>query len=170
MKKLNVFCAVMAAAAVIGGGAYYKYSKDTEDVTPPDIRLETEDITLSVSDPRPRLLEGVSAVDDHDGDVSDKVQINDVRLVRSDPGALSEFEVSYVVFDSSNNMAYRTRKLTYTDYVPPRFEITSPLRFPSVSSVDIYRCIGAKDSIEGDISAQITVSMGDDFLGILWVN
>ena len=32
------------------------------------------------------------------------------------------------------------------------------------SGVDIYRCIGATDSIEGDISSQITVSMGDDFL------
>ena len=137
MKKLNVICAVMAAAAVIGGGAYYKYSKDTEDVTPPDIRLETEGITLSVSDPRMRLLEGVTAVDDHDGDVTDKIQINDVRLIRSEPGRLSEFEVSYVVFDTSNNMAYRTRQLTYSDYVAPRFTITSPLRFPSVSGVDI---------------------------------
>lgn len=164
MKKLNVFCAVMAAAAVLGGGAYYKYSKETEDVTPPEIRLETEGITLSVSDPRNRLLEGVSALDDHDGNVTDKVQINDIRLVKSEPGTLSEFEVSYVVFDSSNNMAYKTRQLTYSDYVAPRFKITSPLRFPSVSSVDIYRCIGAEDSIEGDISAQITVSMEDDFL------
>ena len=164
MKKLNVFCAVMAAAAVLGGGVYYKYSKDTEDVTPPDIRLETESLSLSVSDPRTKLLDGVTAIDDHDGDVSDKVQINDVRLVKSEPGTLSEFEVSYVVFDASNNMAYKTRNLTYIDYVAPRFRITSPLRFPSVSGVDIYRCIGATDSIEGDISAQITVSMGDDFL------
>ncbi len=164
MKKLNVICAVAALAAVIGGGAYYKYSKDTEDVKPPEIRLETESITLSVSEPETKLLDGVTAVDDHDGDLTDKVQINDVRLVKSEPGALSEFEVSYVVFDANNNMAYRTRQLTYSDYVPPRFKISLPLRFPSVSGVDIYRCIGATDSIEGDISSQITVSMGDDFL------
>ncbi len=164
MKKLNVFCAVLAAVAVVGGGVYYKYTKDTEDVTPPDIRLETDSITLSVTDPPARLLEGVSAIDDHNGDLTKDVQVNDIRLVSSEPGKLSEFEVSYVVFDTSNNMAYKTRDLTYSDYVAPRFKITSPLRFSSIAGVDLYRCIGAEDSIEGDISSQITVSMGEEFL------
>ena len=56
LTVLLCLLAVAALAAVIGGGAYYKYSKDTEDVKPPEIRLETESITLSVSEPETKLV------------------------------------------------------------------------------------------------------------------
>lgn len=163
MKKINITCVLVAAVALVGGGTYYLHGKMTEDIKPPVITMESDTVSASVEEPRSALLKGVGAVDEKDGDLSGSVLVNDIRLVRDEEKG-EGFEVSYVVFDSSNNMAYATRTLDYTDYYSPRFHISAPLRFTSVSGVDIYRCVTAEDCIDGDISQRIMVDMDEAFL------
>ena len=77
------------------------------------------------------LLDGVCASDDRDGDLTGQVLIRSVSQFTGENTAL----VSYIVFDSSDNMSTASRSVVYTDYTPPRFALSEPLVFAPSSSV-----------------------------------
>ena len=101
-----------------------------------------------------QLLEGLSASDGKDGDLTSQII----------PGAFSRFiekglcNVTYVVFDSSNQPASLTRQVRFTDYHSPRFTLTEPLVFiqQEGSYSDAMARLGAQDMLDGDLSGWIT--------------
>lgn len=98
------------------------YRRLTVDVTPPVITCSTDSIDVSVTAGEEALLQGVMASDDRDGDLTDQILIKGVSPSLTDSSA----QVTYIVFDSANNMATVTRTVRYTDYEAPASPCLSP--------------------------------------------
>ncbi len=148
---LFIVCLVMN----ILGNARYKARQDTNA---PVIQSETDSLQLSVSQGDEKsLLQGLTAYDKEDGDLTDKILV----------GATSYFQekgtiqVTYVVFDGGHNSGTYTRKVTYTDYESPRFQLTQPLVFYRGEVIRYLNYVRATDSLEGDITGQIKVIKAD---------
>ena len=92
--------------------------------------------------------EGFVATDKHDGDITDRVE----RIPSQD-------QVTYRVTDSSGNVAETTRKIEYSDPIPP--ELT--LKGTSVVMLRLGKTytepgFDAVDNYDGDISDKVTVT------------
>ena len=158
MKKKNLLLLVpitLSAALFLG---YRAWDSLRTDDTPPQISISEESIQLSVSDPNSILLQGVTAQDDRDGDVTDSLLVE--RITKADgSGAI---EVTIAAFDRSGNVAKATRAASYTDYQSPRFTLDRPLLFSYGSSFDLLAAIGAEDPADGDIQHRVRATSLDD--------
>lgn len=120
----------------------------------PVINIEEPLIEVSVQDGEERFLEGVTAIDSSDGDVTESVAVENVSNFYSNGKRL----ITYVAFDSDNHVGRNTRELRYTDYEPPRFILEKPLQF-FPGSVNLM--ISAQDYLDGDISSAIKLVAND---------
>ncbi len=149
---LILFAAALIAFLFINIGE--RLGADSEA---PVISSESDEISVSVSATDEELLEGITAVDNEDGDVSDSLLV----LSKSKFISGTTINVSYAAFDSSDNVATYTRKVTYTDYTSPEFSLSSPLKYKSSdSSIDYFESLSAYDVIDGDISSSVRYSVG----------
>lgn len=130
------------------------YRRLTVDVTPPVITCSTDSIDVSVTAGEEALLQGVMASDDRDGDLTDQILIKGVSPSLTDSSA----QVTYIVFDSANNMATVTRTVRYTDYEAPRFALSQPLVYPAGQTVTLLDRLTASDVLDGDISSGIRIT------------
>ena len=150
LERVTVIVFVAVLAVFVGVKAYTRLAVDT---TPPQISCGTDTIDISVSDPESVLLQGVTARDDRDGDLTGSILIKGVTNLLSGNTA----RVSYVVFDSSNNMATCQRTIRYTDYEKPRFALSQPLIYPEGGPVMVLDKLSAADSAGEDISDNISI-------------
>lgn len=123
----------------------------------PVIASETDLLELSVKDPEAKLMEGLTAQDNKDGDLTDEIMIGS----RSKFVSYGVFEVTYLVFDSGNNVGRYKRKIHYTDYHSPVIRKKAPLVFKQGSRLTILERLQADDCIEGDISDRIRIMSSD---------
>lgn len=163
MKKWNIIFSAAAAVFLLIGGVYFWQKHKGMDRTPPVIVMDSDAISCNIADSEEKLLAGITASDDRDGDLTDSIQVSRIRK-KTDSKAVNQFEITYAVFDSSNNLATESRTLTYKDYSPPKFRLEGSLQFPALSSVNLYGYLSAEDSIDGDISSQLAIEMSDEFI------
>lgn len=154
MRKIKIFSIILficSAAVYIGCRIYAGVMTDH---TPPVIS-GGDAIEVSVEDPKEKLLEGMTAEDDRDGDVTDSLVVQEI----------SEFDdegnrtVRYAAVDDSGNVGYYSRTMTYTDYRQPTFAMSSPLRFPMGTSFNICEGITASSVLDGDLSDKIKYTL-----------
>ena len=154
MKLFKILLAVLlAVTAVLYGFTTVRTSLSGENVGPVII-CDSETLEVSVSAGPEALLEGVSAADTQDGDLTGKVRVLSISKF-SAPGVA---KVTYVVFDSHHNMTTYTRALHYTDYRGPRFAITQPLVYPQNAAIPLLDRIQVTDDIDGDITHAVRVA------------
>lgn len=123
----------------------------TDDTKAPKITMDTQELEVSVQADEEALLQGVSAEDNADGDVTESLLVEKISSLTKDHTAT----VTYAAFDKSGNVAKATRTVRYTDYQPPSFYQTKSLTVPANSMADIVKFMGAVDPIDGDISNQV---------------
>lgn len=63
--------------------------------------------------------------------------------------------LTYVVFDSSNQAATLTRRVRFTDYEAPKFMLTQPLVFAVGTENNARSYVHATDQIDGDLSSMV---------------
>ena len=121
----------------------------------PTISAPQEVLEVSVKDDDKKLLEGLSAADEEDGDLSDSIFIE----------SMSEFDndncrtVTYAVFDSDDNLSRATRRIRYSDYSAPRITLNQALCISYNNyNVQLQDYVGAISSVDGDISAKVSVN------------
>lgn len=164
MKKLNALAIIVAALFLGGGGFFLVNKRNNADHIPPEIILENDQIECSITATEEELKTGVTASDNKDGDITDRILIDDIRIRQEEQENDKKiFDITYVVFDSNSNMTTASRTLIYNDYVSPHFSIADNLQFASASAVQLYSLISANDCIDGDITNQINIQMGDSF-------
>lgn len=129
----------------------------SRDKTYPVIKTDSDTINVSVSSDESALLEGVSAFDEKDGDISDKVIVESVSRFSERGVAV----VTYAVCDGDDHVSSAKRKVIYDDYTPPRFVLKAPLVFDRAESVNILSRIGASDVFDGDISGRVIITYAD---------
>ena len=99
------------------------------------------------------LLKGVKVLDKEDGDISSKAFIESI----SEFDENNERLITYAVFDSDDNIVRSTRKLSYTDYEKPKFDIKKPLTIMYYGNGNYFlNHISAYSSVDGDITSNVS--------------
>ena len=159
MKKLNV---IMAVLFLITAGAYAGtelYRREHTDDTLPVITCPETTLVIQVGENDPeKLLEGVTAWDEKDGDLTARLMVEGIeKSIRES----NETTLTYAVADSDGHVTKAQRTVRYSDYTPPRFALTRELRYEVGEPVVILDRVTASDVIDGDLSSQIkTTSLG----------
>lgn len=123
------------------------------DKTLPVITVPEETLVLSVADyGSDRLLEGVTAWDDTDGDLTHRILMQEPV---QQSGSL--MQVTYLVADSSSHVASAVRNVEFSDYRPPRFVLTAPLQYAPGSAIRVKDRLSAQDVLDGDLTERIRV-------------
>lgn len=130
------------------------YTRQNVDQVAPVITCDSDVVEVRVGAAESAFLAGVTASDNKDGDLTDQVMIKGItQLITADTA-----KITYIVFDSSNNMTTASRTVRYTNYEKPRFALERPLLFLVGSQVQLLDRITATDMIDGDISDKIRVT------------
>ncbi len=147
--KKALFALVLLCCAAFA--VYRCLSSRHIDREPPQITMEQDELSLSVGDPKERLLEGVRAQDAQDGDVTDSIVVESVRGLVSD----KRFTVTYAAFDAAGNVSKAQRTVFYKDYTAPRFALSAPLIFRESTSLDVFAPLEAEDVFDGSLKDRI---------------
>ncbi len=152
MKYIRIAAiAILILAAGTYGLGVVKERRE-EDPSRPVITSDREILEISVNYTEEDLLQGLSAYDQEDGDLTDQILA----------GEFSQFvqegtcNLSYVVFDSANQAATLSRPVRFTDYESPEFTLSQPLVFTAGRSAAPLSYIGAWDMLDGDLTDFVT--------------
>lgn len=147
--KKALFALVLLCCAAFA--VYRCLSSRHIDREPPQITMEQDELSLSVGDPKERLLEDMRAQDAQDGDVTDSIVVESVRGLVSD----KRFTVTYAAFDAAGNVGKAQRTVFYKDYTAPRFALSAPLIFREGTSLDVFAPLEAEDVFDGSLKDRI---------------
>ena len=157
MKTLRIITIILFLLSLaVYLGVSYRYNNQLDRVSPA-IRCETEVLEVSVNADDSDLLTGVTATDNRDGDLTDRIMIQGISRLLTE----NTVRVTYVVMDSSNNIASCTRIVRYTDYAPPRLALnaipvyTTELEQNALSV--LKETLIATDVKDGDLSGDIRI-------------
>ncbi len=89
--------------------AVFVYITGSEDRKEPTITFPSTEVTYSEGMDKDVLLEGVTATDDKDGDVTDSVQVTAVLPLENGTQAC----IVYIAKDQANNVAKKERTVNY---------------------------------------------------------
>lgn len=137
---------------------YLFFYQTRTDTQPPTISFSEQMLELSVLDPKEAFLQGVTAYDNADGDVTASVVVSSVRLSGTD-GAI---EVTYAAFDAAGNVTKAVRQARYADYESPKFSLDRSLTFAYNTGFNIFNAVQAEDLLDGDISHRVRITSLDD--------
>lgn len=158
MKKKDWISLLLIAVCLGVLVGYQALSSLRADNAAPEIIIGDQLLELSALEPRSALLQGVTARDAADGDVTDSLVVESIRLLRADGTA----SVTYAAFDKAGNVAKFSREVRFTDYESPRFSLSGPLLFSQNASYDVLSMISATDMLDGDISHRIRATVLDE--------
>ncbi len=158
MKAFKIIVVITFVFVSIASAAVYISEKINTDKTIPQITVAEEMIEVSLKAKDEELLSGITAYDEKDGDLTDKIIIESISRF-TEKGVC---KVIYAVCDSNNNVAKATRMIKYKGYKSPWFLVRGNLCFSLYEHIDLTELIAARDSLEGDITGKI-VTTSDDF-------
>ncbi len=155
MKKIKIASMVLFIVSVLVFGAFTIYRKITSDNEAPVITCDSEELVLSVSASEEELLADVKALDNKDGDISDAVVIEKMTAFTEENTRM----IGYAVIDEAGNVGRLERKLVYTDYEEPKFQISHMMRFPTGKTINLLEGVQALSSLDGDLTDSIKYSL-----------
>lgn len=122
------------------------------DTTPPEITLVADPDAFTVPGTEYQE-EGFTAVDNHDGDITDQVK----RTVKDD-------KIIYTVTDSSGNKAKVKRKIYYHDPSAPKLTLKGDAEI-TIQAGEAWKEPGwsAIDNVDGEVSDNVSVSGTVDY-------
>ncbi len=149
---------ILLTALSVGGVMLYSVHKAmVTGGASPEIHFDKDEIEVQTGTGDEALLEGVTATDAEDGDVTDSIMVEGVsHFVEK-----NVVNVTYVAYDSQNHVARAMRRVHYTDYVSPRFSMSGPMVFLSKNVGDLMNYVRAQDVIDGNISIKAHASFDD---------
>ena len=154
MRIFRIAVSVLFAITFAVFAYTYISEKRNTDNTLPLISVDEELLEVSFKATDEELLAGVTAFDEKDGDITDKVIVEGISKF-TEKGVS---KVTYAVCDSDNNVSKATRKIRYKDYTSPEFYMTDDLCFSIYESINVANSLRAKDCIDGNISKNIIIT------------
>lgn len=155
MRIIQTVLVVLLVLLVVGQIFTTAYLQSQDRMDPPVMTCPPNVLEVSAGDPKSVLLQGVTAVDTQDGDLSGRIVIGNISRLLNENTA----KVTLLVFDSDNNMGMCTRYIRYTDYHRPRFAVYEPLICDTAEDLSIVNRLSAYDVIDGDITKDIRISL-----------
>lgn len=158
MKRSFVIIMLVLTVLSVGGViAFTFYDRAVTGGASPEIHFDREEISIQTNADDAVLLQGVTATDAEDGDVTESLMVESIsRFVEKDT-----VKVTYVAYDSQNHVTHASRTARFTDYHSPVFSMGAPMIFQAKNVSDLMAKVGAKDAIDGDLSLKIHASFDD---------
>lgn len=154
MRLIKQILIILLVLLTIGHVASYFYLDSAARQEAPVMSCPTDTLEVSAKDNEAVLLQGITATDAQDGDITSRITISGIsKLITNDTA-----KVTYIVFDKDDNMASCTRRIRYTDYHRPVFSILEPLVYSTTEDVAILSRLKATDVVDGDLSTHIRLS------------
>lgn len=160
MKKRWRSVALLAVCVVLFAG-YLIYRTQGVDHVPPVISVVGDGASIlevSMGNMHEELLRDIAAYDDHDGDVTDSVLVEQIGNIDAD----NCVQVIYAAFDAAGNVSKFQRTVRLGDYRGPRFQLDGPLNFIYGTGFDPLKLVGAEDLIDGDIQHRVKATLLDE--------
>ncbi len=154
-KKSTKILLIVAVLSVVAALVFSIASNKKSSPKYPQIKFDSSTIDLFVDATEEDLLEGVTAIDPEDGDVTDSIVIEGMSGIVEG----TSVKVTYAAVDSQNHVTKAERTVNYIDYTKPRFSMSRPLLFGTAKEVNFMPYITATDVFEGDISGRIKYSL-----------
>lgn len=154
MKTLKIILCIATALSIAAFALAIYYTQFYKDVVPPQISMDSDTITVSVTEGDEALLRGVTAADNRDGDISGSVIVDSVSQLTG----INSARVRYIVFDKAENYATASRTVIYSDYRAPQIIIQKPLVFNTGDVIALRGKVLARDCLEGNITSMIRLS------------
>lgn len=158
MRRVNILLLGILLAAVGLFGSYMFWIHNNLDTVGPVLTIGEELLEISVEDPEDALLQGVTAFDERDGDVTASILVESVYGISEE----NLTTVTYAAFDSAGNVSKAQRQVRYTDYRSPRFQLHGSLTFVTGSGFNLMDCVGAHDVLDGDIRRRVRATLVSD--------
>ena len=155
MKKFRITWLVFVILTVVLFAGYRVYEHYKKDSSGPVISGGQDAISVSIHDGDDVLLQGITAQDKKDGDVTDSLIVEKLSNFYDENKRI----VTYAAFDSDNHISKVERELTYTDYTGTRFSLSGSLRFRAGETLNIEKIVSAEDCLDGDLSSKIKIHM-----------
>ena len=158
MRRTRLLCLFLLIISVIAFGAMRFIEFSGRDYSMPEIRMEKDEITMSVKDGDDVILDGVTAYDQKDGNISENLVVEYISNFISGNRRIA----TLAVVDSNNNVVEAKRTIRYSDYHAPRFVMEAPLIFSvNASNADILEGISALDMLDGEINEKIRIDIAN---------
>lgn len=165
MKKISphIIIELVLIIIVVGCfGYYFVHRMISNNDARPVITVTDTNNKFSVKATEDDFLKGVVAEDKEDGNVTDSIIIESVSQLIDG----NKRTVTYVAFDSHNNVTKLERDIVYTDYTSPKFTSKKEINVKYGSSAEILSQLTAEDVIDGDISDQIRIEINKVTSGV----
>lgn len=159
-KKATIITIALLVAVCIVFAVYVYSTRIAKQDSAPVLSVDSYTVVLSVNDDESKLLEGITAYDSEDGDLTPGIILESVSKFVA-PG---ESVATYAVVDSDKNVAKITRRVVFDDYTSPKFTLSRPLSFDYGYVYDVLEPLGAVDCIDGDLSGSVKMTLlgGED--------
>ena len=154
MRNLQIIVVTVFLIVAVAFTSYFCYDRLMNDHTAPVIICDDVPLYVSITATDKDLCAGLTATDDVDGDITDRIVVRKVSQLVGSNRAL----IYYAVFDSSSNYCTFSRSVRYTDYCKPRFALSKPLSYNVSSTVLLQDRLTAYDALDGDITPRIRLS------------
>ncbi len=151
LKYVRIFLVLFFCLALAAAVGLYAYIYTHEDTKPPAFRSSLDLVEVSMTDPPEALMQGLSAYDNVDGDLNDKIHVKSISTLIND----TDVNVEYIVFDNASNYAVFSRTVRYRDYPSPRFHMLMPMIFNVGETVSYAGAVAVMDQRDGNISGRL---------------
>ncbi len=154
MRNLRIITTVLFVVVSIAFSVLYFYDSTVMDNEAPLIICDGNPLMVSVKASDAELCAGLTAQDNVDGDITDRILVRKISQLVDTNSAI----ISYAVFDSASNCCTFSRNVIYTDYEAPRFALSQPLIYNVNGMVTLEDRLTAYDVIDGDITNRMRIS------------
>ncbi len=154
MRLLRICVIILFVIISVVFGGMYVENVVLADKTVPEITIDSDMLEVSLNAGDEELLKGVTAYDEKDKDITDRVIVESVSNF-IDEGVC---KVTYAVCDNDNHVAKKSRKIKYKDYESPKFGLTQNTCYSIYERINLANAITATDCIDGDISKQVIIT------------
>ncbi len=149
--KLLIIILFVASATI----SLYVHFSNTNDYTAPVLSCSVDKVTVSVKDSKEVMLSFVTASDEKDGDLSDKIIIESISPFIGKNTA----KITYAVCDSENNVAKLEKDIVFSDYTAPEFKFSQQqVYYVGATKVELLKGVSAYDCIDGNISSRVVIT------------
>lgn len=147
MRLLKIAALIICVAVLATSAVLYITSRG--ETVAPELSCSAKTIEGSVNMTDEELLAYVTAYDEQDGDLTDKIKVIRKKYFIDDKNTTV---VTFSVCDSDNNVSSTQCQLVFTDYHSPRLTLNNDLILPGGYKYALERYVTAYDIIDGDLS------------------
>ena len=159
MRRLRNLSIILFVLSLALFGVFQARTISRQDSSGPEISMERERIEVSVEDPEEKLLEGITAYDRRDGDVTSSLLVENVSTFLRPSVRI----VTYAAFDKDMHVTRTERELNYTDYKSPEFSITQPLILHP-GNTNLLDHVTVSDVLDGSLTDSIKILSDKELL------